>query len=273
MSGPRRPPPRWSKSQKTDELVRYVASRCRPALQAELGHWLDDSARFQGFVTEHRDKVRKKLTSDDEESRQDVRAELLVARLLLEDRRFTVAFEAYGAGRIGPDLSVTFRANQRFNLEVTRVRGAADAEDSTLDGAVARLAHVIASKLRQLPAGVPNALVVATRGLGIDEERLTRALRVVQNARSTASSAFSSTLSREDPSPPRGVRRDARSVEPSRRNPGTSVNLSGVFVLDEATTPVTVVFSANRDARHSLSQEILTALTSSLAPGAPRHRS
>jgi hypothetical protein len=272
VSGPRRPPPRWSKSQKTDELVRYVASRCRPALQSELGQWLDSSARFHAFVTTHQDKVRKKFkqTSDDEESRQDVRAELLVARLLLEDRRFAVAFEAYGAGRVGPDLSVTYRAHQRFNLEVTRLRASADADDASPDAIVSRLANIVAGKLRQLPAGVPNALVIAARGQRIDEEHLTRAVRLVQNARSTASSA---SRSREDSLAARGAAHSARSVEPSRRNPATSVNLSGVFVIDDATTPMSVLFAANREARHSLSTDVLKALTSSLAAYAPRQAS
>ena len=80
------------------------------------------------FLTTNQDKVRKKLnSSDDEEHRLDVRAELLVAYLIVADRRFELAFEAYGARPLGPDLTVTFRANQRFNLEVTRLRTTDDA--------------------------------------------------------------------------------------------------------------------------------------------------
>src|SRR6266571_2576009 len=134
---------RWSK--KTDQLVRHVALRCRPALQSELAHWIENSPRFGAFITTNQDKVRKKLhTSDDEEHRLDVRAELLVAYLITADRRFELSFEAYGARRLGPDLTVTFRANQRFNLEVTRLRTTSDAGDD-------KLANVIAGKLRQLP--------------------------------------------------------------------------------------------------------------------------
>jgi hypothetical protein len=81
-----RPPPRWSK--KIDQLVLYVALRCRPALQSELAHWIEDSPRFMAFVTTNQDKVRKNLnTSDDEEHRLDVRAELLVAALIAAERQ------------------------------------------------------------------------------------------------------------------------------------------------------------------------------------------
>src|SRR4029077_20691480 len=93
-----RRPARWSK--KTDALVRHVAPGCRPALQSELGDWLEDSARFTAFITTHQDKVRKKLSTSDEESRLDVRSELRVAYLILADRRFELAFEAYGARRL-----------------------------------------------------------------------------------------------------------------------------------------------------------------------------
>src|SRR5437870_4026925 len=187
MSSGLRRPPRWSK--KTDQLVLYVASRCRPGFQAELARWIENSPRFAAFITAHQDKVRKKLTtSDDEEHRMDVRAELLVAYSIVADRRFDVAFEAYGARRVGPDLTVTFRANQRFNLEVTRLRptidagvpgSSAGAPDAAGDSAsrdpgpgVARLANVITSKLRQLPGDMPNVLLIAARGLPFNEDSL-----------------------------------------------------------------------------------------------------
>src|SRR5438128_9155941 len=95
--------PRWSK--RTDELVRYVAHGCRPALQAELGSWIENAPRYGAFVSTNRDKIRKKLhANEDAEARLDVRAELLVAYVILADRRFDVAFEAYGARQVGPDL-------------------------------------------------------------------------------------------------------------------------------------------------------------------------
>jgi hypothetical protein len=75
-------------------------------MQSELAHWIEDSSRFGTFITNNQDKVHKKLnTSDDEEHRMDVRAELLVAYLIMADRQFEISFEAYGARRLGPDLT------------------------------------------------------------------------------------------------------------------------------------------------------------------------
>jgi hypothetical protein len=86
----------------------------------ELVGWLAGSGRFRAFTDAHRDKIRKKLrTAADAEALRDVRVELQVARLLLTDRRIELAFEAYGSGRAGPDFTVAFRGERRFNLEVT----------------------------------------------------------------------------------------------------------------------------------------------------------
>lgn len=124
---------------------------------AELGDWLAASTRFRVFVEGNRDKIRKKLrgaTSAD--ARLDVRAELLVARLLLEDRRFELTFEAYGARNRGPDFTVTYRAGRAFNVEVTRRRTTGDAAPA--------LEPAILGKLRQLPPSASNVLVVVLAG-------------------------------------------------------------------------------------------------------------
>ena len=234
-----RRPPRWSK--KTGELVRFVAHLCRPSLQSELGNWLENSSRFRSFVTDHQDKVRKKLNTSDEQARQDVRAELRVAYLVLSDRRFQVRFEAYGAGQRGPDLSVTFRENQRFNLEVTRLRATEDAD------VVPRIANVIAGKLRQLPGDVPNGLVIATNVIPVDEERITEATRLLRTHFASLSARFGSPRSQKF------------SAEPSLQ--AHYPRLSGVFVVDEATS----TFVANREARHPLGAEIVLGLTTAFA--------
>jgi hypothetical protein len=123
-------------------------------LADELGSWLAGSRRFRAFAETHRDKIRKKLRgAADPDARRDVRAELAVAHLLLEDRRIELAFEGYGSGNPGPDFTVSFRGARSFNLEVTRPRrGGAGA------------AATILAKLRQLPPSVPNALLVANEG-------------------------------------------------------------------------------------------------------------
>ena len=236
MSTSVRRAPRWSK--KTDQLVHHVALRCRPGFQSELGHWLEHSPRFRAFVTTNQDKVRKKLsTPDDEEHRLDVRAELLVAYLILADRRFELAFEAYGARRLGPDLTVTFRANQRFNLEVTRLRTSGDAGDD-------KLANVIAGKLRQLPGEIPNALVMAARGLPLTEDSLVAAVRLLKTHTDGKDDAFFAR---------RGFK-DARDFY------AHYLHLGGIFVLDEATDPARAIFSPNREARQPLAKAALSAL-------------
>jgi hypothetical protein len=215
-------PPRWSKV--TDQLVRYVASGCRPSLQSELGGWMESRPRFRSFVIANQDKVRKKLSTSDEEVRMDVRAELLVAYLILDDRRFELSFEAYGAGRLGPDLTATFRGNVRINLEVTRVRR------STEPG-LTKLAAVIASKLRQLPSDVPNVLVIATRGMSLEEAAVAGAVRQLKSYNQTSGGA--------------------------REFQAQYVRLGGIFVLDEG---VAGVFWQNREARHPLGNQVVASL-------------
>ena len=162
------------------ELLQYVVPAGMPALEADLTAWLDARDRFEDFLSAHRDKVRKKLRSArDDDALLDVRAELLVASLLSPDRRFAVEYEASsgagkphggvpgpvgvrrtraGATKSGPDLTVTFRQNQRFNVEVTRLRlPAALAEEPA-----ARVRGALLSKLRQLPTGSPNVLTLVS---------------------------------------------------------------------------------------------------------------
>ena len=137
-------------------LVAYLADA--PELDpeiADMAAWLAASPRFRAFVEANRDKIRKKLRgATSTEARLDVGAELRVAALLLADRRFELAFEAYGAGHRGPDFTVTFRAGRAFNVEVTRRRGPGRAA----------LEPAILGKFRQLPPSASNVVVVATSG-------------------------------------------------------------------------------------------------------------
>ncbi len=137
-------------------LVAYLADAPAPEPEiADMAAWLAASPRFRAFVETNRDKIRKKLRgATSTEARLDVRAELQVAALLLADRRIALAFEAYGAGRRGPDFTVTFRAGRAFNVEVTRRRG----------GGNAALEPAILAKLRQLPPSASNVIVVALSG-------------------------------------------------------------------------------------------------------------
>lgn len=154
------------------------------ALAGELASWLADSSRFGAFVEAHRSKIRKKLRgATDDAAVRDVRAELAVARLLLADRRLEVTFEAYGRGG-GPDFTITHRAGRPFNLEVTRSR-------RTLDGPA--ISGVLLGKLRQLPPGVPNLLLVAAEGEVADSLDIgaeVRALRARADRKDEAFFAF-----------------------------------------------------------------------------------
>ena len=147
----------------------------------ELVTWLAGSARFRAFAEVHRDKIRKKLrVAADPEALKDVRAELQAARLLLADRRFELAFEAYGSGKVGPDFTITYRGTTTFNLEVTRLRRVPDAT---------RFGESLLAKLRQLPPNLPNVLVVAIGGdtaEALDVAVTTHGLRASADAKDEA---------------------------------------------------------------------------------------
>jgi len=147
----------------------------------ELAGWLAGSARFRAFADAHRDKIRKKLrTAADAEARHDVRTELQVARLLLSDRRIALAYEAYGAGKAGPDFTVTLRGEQSFNVEVTRLRGVPR---------TAAYGGPLLAKVRQLPPSAPNLVLIAIEGdtaEALDVDAATRALRSRADAKDDA---------------------------------------------------------------------------------------
>jgi hypothetical protein len=139
-----------------ERLARYVFDgTAATPLAEELAGWLAASARYRAFVEANRDKIRKKLrTTPDPEARRDVRAELLTARLLVADRRIELGFETYGSGKVGPDFTVVFPGERSFNLEVTRPRRAPEAGFESQ----------LLAKLRQLPAGAPNAVLLTIEG-------------------------------------------------------------------------------------------------------------
>jgi hypothetical protein len=151
------------------------------SLATELRGWLATSNRFRAFTEAHRDKVRKKLRSaNDGEARRDVRAELRIARLLLANPHMQVAYEAYGSVKGGPDFTVTYRGQPPFNLEVTRVRGAAPSVD---------LVRPLGAKLHQLRPAAPNAVLLAVGGTdadSLDVESRVRELRRRADARDEA---------------------------------------------------------------------------------------
>ena len=152
-----------------------------PVLAAEIEAWLVASPRFRSFADANRDKIRKKLrTAGDDAARGDVRAELEVARELLEDRRIELAFEPRGSVGGGPDFALTYRDHHAFDLEVTRPRR--DLDEHVVGG-------TLLVKLRQLPPGVPNVIVIvgrADQGFPVDIGAAVRAIRARADAKDEA---------------------------------------------------------------------------------------
>ena len=146
----------------------------------DLTRWLASSPRFQAFAASYRQKIHKKVrTAADAEALRDVRAELLTAHRLLVDKRFTVAYEAYGSGKTGPDLTVAYRTSSTFNLEVTRLRKPPDP---------AAIGATLMAKLRQLPPSAPNAVLIASErpASSVDVAGSVRVLRASADAKDDA---------------------------------------------------------------------------------------
>lgn len=71
---------------------------------------LEGSPCFADFFATNQDKIHKTLSTTNKQARQDVRAELAVARAILEDGRFAIAFEATASGRSVPTSPSSNRA-------------------------------------------------------------------------------------------------------------------------------------------------------------------
>jgi hypothetical protein len=149
------------------ELVTYLFGPGPSWLATEVGPRLSDSQRFRGFAETYRDKIRKKARGvRDEEGRRDLAFELAVAYRLLEDPRFAVEYESYGARQRAPDFRVTFRTRLHLNIEVRRLRHSASTADAQSDNG--RLIRAITDKLGQLPPAMINVLVLGTDDSGAD---------------------------------------------------------------------------------------------------------
>lgn len=146
----------------TGRLKRSEVSRLCAALfgatplVAPSQTWAVESPRFAVFLDTYQGKIGKKLRGIyDDGGYLDLLAELDVAHRLLAERSFTLVYEPYLAQhQRGPDFGVTFKTHTTFNVEVRHLRPSpADADP--------RLAAVLADKLRQLPASMPNVLALS----------------------------------------------------------------------------------------------------------------
>ncbi len=151
-------------------------------LLPELEAWLSGSTRFRFFATANAPKIRKKLRgARDAEAMRDVRAELVVARLLLADRRTSLEWERYASGSAGPDFTLTIAGLRPVNLELTRMRRAPD----RVGPGVPWLA-----KLRQLPTGMSNVLVVAVGGRTATALDIATSIRLIRGRADAKDEAF-----------------------------------------------------------------------------------
>ncbi|HEV7129659.1 MAG TPA: hypothetical protein VGN32_19655 [Ktedonobacterales bacterium] len=162
-----------------DELLTSLFGASGEPLVARCGAWLAASARFRAFLIAHQDKVRKKIRGiADSESLRDLQLELDTAYHLLLDRRYTLEYEKYLAGKTrGPDFTVTVQDKSAFNVEVKRLRSA---------GEFRHWADAICDKLDQMPPSIPNVLLVGTERAArksIDADQALARLRRLADAR------------------------------------------------------------------------------------------
>ncbi len=212
------------------------------AIVDELALWLAAGPRFRAFAEDHRDKIRKKLRgATDAEARRDVRVELEVIRLLLAERKLSVAFEPYGSGHVGPDLAVTLGSGTS-NLEITRRRGAPP--DPTT------LAHLILAKLRQLPPSVPNVLLVASDASSAAELDVSAAIRLLRGRADAKDESFFA----------------ARGFPTSRAFYDRFLRLGGVIAWSEQPSAVPrAVLWSNASARIGVPPKLARALVGALS--------
>jgi hypothetical protein len=179
----------------SDELLSYLFDGGPHALLQEMQTWLATSRRFTVFVATFKDKIRKKLrVTQDQESLLDLRLELEMAYLLLQERSLSLAYEPQLAERVrAPDFSVTYTTSFTFMLEVTRLRAdpksttagaqgptqASSAPNNmpTIPVHAERVAEAVCGKLSQLSSQRSNVLIIGVDALNLTQSDL-RAMMV-----------------------------------------------------------------------------------------------
>jgi hypothetical protein len=129
-------------------------------LYSTLVEWVKSERRFRTFAEQYRGKIRRKLrNAADPAARADLLFELEIARWLLHETRFEVAYEIFDARAGGPDYTVIYRVNTRFNVEVRRIRTREAGEER-----VRKLVETLVDKTRQMPPSAINVLVISDGG-------------------------------------------------------------------------------------------------------------
>ena len=147
------------------EVLDALFENPRHTLYPMLEAWVKGDRRFRTFAERYRGKMRRKLrNAPDAEAAADLGFEFEVAYWLLREARFEVEYETFDARQGGPDYSVAYRVNTRFNLEVRRIRAREADEDR-----VRKLVETLTDKAKQMPPSAVNLLVMGTEGVSSDD--------------------------------------------------------------------------------------------------------
>ncbi len=223
-----------------DDLLGEIFDGTNPGFYAEFESWVRQSRRFRAFACSYRGKIRSKLKqAHDENTLRDLYAELATAARLLRDERFALEYETHIAARQrGPDFTVSFRINTRFNVEVRRLRSTEDAP-ADAEAQAHKLLAVLCDKVGQMPPGIVNLLwLVADREIAADS--LTIAVNTLRQLAERKDDAFF-------------VRRGFRHAADFLRQ---YQQLSGIVFCQAGTCAVWL----NPLARHRVPPDIVTAL-------------
>jgi hypothetical protein len=209
------------------------------AFRSEFEQWMQSSRRFRAFVDDHCTKIRAKVKSArNDESMLDLRAEFYTAALLLQEERFTLAYETYAATKQrGPDFTVTFKGHTPFHVEVRRIRSSGPLLEDA-DARRVKLVAVLCDKAGQLPPGTINLLWLFAEE-GFCEADLSQAMAALR---------LRAERKDEDFFLRRGLAGVGSFLELQRR-------LSGI-VLHQDTT----VFWSNPSARRNTPSEVVSAI-------------
>jgi hypothetical protein len=220
---------------KPELLTTLLPTPDHPAA-ALLAAWLEAAPRFAAFAAANETKIRKKLRATDDETLRDALAELETAFLLLRDPRFAVAYETFRTTGRGPDLSVTFRQNLPFTVEVTRLRHSETGRDVQ-----EKISDVACAKLHQFPPGVINLLLVFGAGAGVQPDAGQAMARLRARAESRDDAFFA-----------------RRGFAGARAFQAAAQRLSALLLRDTVDTPLQMW--ENPQARHRLPPDLRRAL-------------
>lgn len=163
----------------TDSLLDFLFADAPNSLYEQMEAWLTSSRRFAAFVTDHQNKIRKKLrVTRDPDRLLDLRLELETAFLLLQERSLSVAYEQQQPGHSRcPDFTVTFTTSLSFMIEVTRLKINPSVDCYSI---AERISEMLVGKLSQLLPQRSNVLIIGLEAFALTPSELSSAMRSMQ---------------------------------------------------------------------------------------------